>query len=157
MKKESVSSKNSLSSFTFFYRYLFSKRASSIIRRVSFICFLGLVISIGSLLIVFNVMGGLGQSIKERFLATEPHVIVSFEHKSSPDFIQNQKNKIKKILESSNLDSEVSSFYFFESIDMVIRNQNRSFFRSCSQRLQFFLLRGFFTKDARGNYFTCRK
>ena len=119
--------KQSLSSFTFFYRYLFSKRANSIVRRVSFICFLGLIISIGSLLIVFNVMGGLGQSVKERFLATEPHVIVSFEHSSSPDFIQNQKDKVKELLGSSGLDSGVSSFYFFESIDMVIRTQNGVF------------------------------
>ncbi len=119
--------KNSLSSFTFFYRYLFSKRANSIIRKVSFICFLGLIISIGSLLIVFNVMGGLGQSIKERFLATEPHVIVSFEHDSSPGFVQNQKDKIKNTLKSSGLDSEVSAFYFFESIDMVIRTQKGVF------------------------------
>lgn len=119
--------KNSLSSFTFFYRYLFSKRANSIIRRVSFVCFLGLIISIGSLLIVFNVMGGLGQSIKERFLATEPHVIVSFESDSSAGFVQNQKNKIEKTLKSSGLDSGVSAFYFFESIDMVIRTQKGVF------------------------------
>ena len=119
--------KNSLSSFTFFYRYLFSKRANSIIRRVSFVCFLGLVISIGSLLIVFNVMGGLGQSIKERFLATEPHVIVSFEHDSSAGFVQKQKDKIENTLKSSGLDSGVSAFYFFESIDMVIRTQKGVF------------------------------
>lgn len=119
--------KQSLSSLTFFYRYLFSKRASSIIRRVSFICFLGLVISIGSLLIVFNVMGGLGQSIKERFLATEPHVIVSFEKNATSEFIQNQKNKIRKVFKASDLDTGVSAFYFFESVDVVIRTQKGIF------------------------------
>ncbi|MDE0519066.1 MAG: hypothetical protein OXH36_05895, partial [Bdellovibrionales bacterium] len=128
-----------LSAFTFFYRYLFSKRANSVVRKVSFICFLGLVISIGSLLIVFNVMGGLGQAIKERFLETEPHIIISLEktqdkdlatkrkepksdEKIIPDgYIQEQKKKIKKILKSKGLDSEVTSLSFFESVDLVIR------------------------------------
>ena len=120
-------SKNSLSSFTFFYRYLFSKRANSVIRRVSFVCFLGLMVSIGSLLIVFNVMGGLGQSIKDRFLATEPHIIISLEEHSSADFIQEQKKKINNILHSANLDLGVSDFYFFESVDMVLRTPEGSF------------------------------
>ena len=66
-------------------------------------------------------MGGLGQAIKERFLATEPHVIVSFKGTSSSDFIQGQKSRIEEILKSSGLDVGVSSFYFFENIDMVIR------------------------------------
>ena len=123
-----MGNKNSLSAFTFFYRYLFSKRANSVVRRVSFICFLGLVISIGSLLIVFNVMGGLGQAIKERFLATEPHIIISLRKSSNEEnahftdeFVQRQKHKIEKILQSDGLDSGVISLYFFESVDMVIR------------------------------------
>ena len=121
-------SKIKLSAFTFFYRYLFSKRANSVVRRVSFICLLGLVISIGSLLIVFNVMGGLGQAIKERFLETEPHIIISLEKQqeegafSFPEgYIQTQKKKIKKTLKSEGLDSEVTSLSFFESVDIVIR------------------------------------
>ncbi len=113
--------KNLLSSLTFFHRYLFSKRANSVIRRVSFICFLGLVISIGSLLIIFNLMGGLGQSIKDRFLKTEPHIIISLKKNSSDSFIQEQKNKIMSVLESAKLDSGVSSFYFFESVELVAR------------------------------------
>ena len=118
---------HSISSFTFFYRYLFSKKANSVVRRVSIICFLGLTVSIGSLLIVFNVMGGLGRAIEERFLATEPHVIISFENIDSPEFIKEQKNKIQTILEKEQLNKGVSDFYFFETVDLVIRTSGGAF------------------------------
>ena len=149
MKKKTVLNKNffgSLSTFTFFYRYLFSKRANSVIRRVSFICFFGLMISIGSLLIVFNIMGGLGQSIKDRFLATEPHVIVSFEKAFSAQFIQEQKSKIENILKSSRLDSGVSSFYFFENVDIVIRTPKGAFSGAVARGYNSRYLESFFTK-----------
>ena len=122
-----ASQKNLLSSFTFFYRYLFSKRAGAVIRRVSLICFLGLVISIGSLLIIFNAMGGLGHSIKESFLSIEPHVIVSFGENSSDKFIEKQKRKVQNILSSFGLWEGVSSFNFFENVDMVIRSAEGGF------------------------------
>lgn len=117
----------SISSFTFFYRYLFSKKANSVVRRVSIICFLGLTVSIGSLLIVFNVMGGLGRAIEERFLATEPHVIISFENINSPQFIKEQKNKIQETLRKNELNKGVSDFYFFETVDLVIRTTDGAF------------------------------
>ena len=117
----------SISSFAFFYRYLFSRKANSVVRRVSIICFLGLTVSIGSLLIVFNVMGGLGRAIEERFLATEPHVIISFENIDSPEFIKEQKNKIQRTLQKDGLDKGVSDFYFFETVDLVIRTSDGAF------------------------------
>ncbi len=138
--------KKSLSSFTFFYRYLFSKRANSVIRRVSFICFLGLMISIGSLLIVLNVMGGLGQSIKDQFLATEPHVIVSLEKNSDSHFIQNQKDKIEKILKKNNLDTGISSFYFFENVDIVIRTSKGIFSGAVAKGYDSYHLKNFLRK-----------
>ena len=118
---------HSISSFAFFYRYLFSRKANSVVRRVSIICFLGLTVSIGSLLIVFNVMGGLGRAIEERFLATEPHVIISFENIDSPQFIEEQKNKIQNVLQKNELDKGVSDFYFFETVDLVIRTSDGAF------------------------------
>ena len=116
-----------LSSFTFFYRYLFSKNANSVVRRVSFICFFGLAISIGSLLIVFNIMGGLGQSIKDNFLKTQPHVLISFDQKFSAKFNRKQKEKIQTILKSSHLYSGVSDFYFYEDVDVLIRTVEGGF------------------------------
>ena len=115
---------SSLSAFRFFYRCLFSKKANSVIRRVSFICFFGLTISIGSLLIVFNVMGGLGHSIKEQFLKTEPHIIVSLKE---PSTAQAQKEKIQRILTDKGLSDGVVLLNFFESVDIVIRTGKGAF------------------------------
>ncbi len=119
--------KYSLSVFTVFRRFLFSRRANAVIRRVSFICLLGLVVSIGSLVVVFNIMGGLGQSIKDSFLKSEPHIIISFNNKFSNSFVKKQKHKIKNLLQSAHLSEGVENFYFFETVDLVLRTDSGSF------------------------------
>ena len=119
--------KYNLSVFTVFRRFLFSKRANAVIRRVSFICLLGLIVSVGSLVVVFNVMGGLGQSIKDSFLKSEPHIIISFNNKFSDSFIEKQKHKIKDLLQSAHLSEGVENFYFFETVDLVLRTDGGFF------------------------------
>ena len=116
-----------LSVFTVFRRFLFSKRSNAVIRRVSFICLLGLVVSIGALVVVFNVMGGLGQSIKDSFLKAEPHIIISFNNPFSTSFVEEQEFKIKNLLQSNNLSERVLKFYFFETVDLVLRTDKGSF------------------------------
>ena len=116
-----------LSVFTVFRRFLFSKRSNAVIRRVSFICLLGLVVSIGALVVVFNVMGGLGQSIKDSFLKTEPHIIISFDNPFSNSFVEEQESKIKSLLQSADLSEGVLKFYFFETVDLVLRTDKGSF------------------------------
>ena len=119
--------KYNLSVFTVFRRFLFSKRANAVIRRVSFICLLGLVISIGCLVVVFNVMGGLGKSIKDSFLKSEPHIIISFDNEFSDSLIKKQKVKITNLLQSVDLSKGVMDFYFFETIDLVLRTDSGAF------------------------------
>ena len=118
---------NLLSVFVVFRRFLFSKRANAVIRRVSFVCLLGLVVSIGALVVIFNVMGGLGKSITENFLKTEPHIIISFNNKFSDKYAREQKNKILKLLNQKGLAEGVLDFYFFETIDLVVRTDRGLF------------------------------
>ena len=115
-----------LSPWVFFYRCLLSKRSNAVIKRVSIICLLGLMISFASLIVVFSVMDGLGQSIKDNFLATEPHIIIQLK-KSSPHWIKQQNQKIEDILNSSNMYSGVSDLYFFETIELVIKTSEGAF------------------------------
>lgn len=119
--------KYQLSVFTVFKRFLFSKRSNAVIRRVSFICLLGLVVSIGALVVVFNVMGGLGQSIKDSFLKTEPHIIISFDNSFSDSFVEKQESRIKNLLQANDLSEGVLKFYFFETVDLVLRTDKGSF------------------------------
>jgi len=108
----------------FFYKCLFSRRSNAVVRRVSWICLLGLIISIASLVIIFNVMGGLGKSIREQFLSEEPHVVLTLASSSNP---VEQENKINNILQSQKLDQGISDFYFFETVDVVIQTSEGVF------------------------------
>ena len=110
---------NLLSAFVFFSRYLFSKRANAVIRRVSLICCLGLTVSLASLLIVFNVMGGLGGAIKDQFLKTTPHLTIFLEKKP----VSFQRERIIQLLKSQGLGEGVHSLNFFESGDVLVRTQ----------------------------------
>ena len=118
---------NLLSVFTIFRRFLFSRRANAVIRRVSVICLLGLMVSIGSLVIVFNVMGGLGRSIKEGFLKSEPHIIINFKEQFSQKKAKAEKKNIKNILVAKGLYEGVEDFYFFETVDLVVQSQEGRF------------------------------
>lgn len=67
--------------FDFLFRFLFSRRASSVIRRISWLSFFGLTISIAALILVLSIMKALNQRIEKRTLAAEPHLWVKV-----PDF-----------------------------------------------------------------------
>ena len=50
-----------------------------------------------------------------------------FENIDSPQFIKEQKNKIQTTLQKDELDKGVSDFYFFETVDLVIRTSDGAF------------------------------
>lgn len=60
----------------FLLRFLFSKRSGAVIRRISWLTFGGLTVSVGSLILVLSVMKALNLRIQERTLAAEPHLWV---------------------------------------------------------------------------------
>ena len=61
--------------YEFFFRYLFSRAAGSLIRVISWIGFLGVAIGVMSMVVVLSVMSGLGDNMKSRLLTIEPHLI----------------------------------------------------------------------------------
>ena len=91
-------------------------------------------------------MGGLGQSIKDRFLATEPHIIISFEENTSSHFIQEQKKKINNVLTSADLDLGISDFYFFETVDVILRTSEGAFSGAVARGYDPLYLRKFLQK-----------
>lgn len=60
----------------FLLRFLFSKRSGAVIRRISWLTFGGLTVSVGALILVLSVMKALNLRIQERTLAAEPHLWV---------------------------------------------------------------------------------
>ena len=115
-----------LSPLPFFQRCLLSKRSNATVKRVSVVCLFGLVVSFGSLVIVFSIMDGLGFSIKEKFLNHEPHITVFLDPTQSPSPLVHQ-NKILKILNNKNLPSSLKDFYFFETVDVILRSKEGRF------------------------------
>lgn len=62
--------------FDFLLRFLFSKRAGAVIRRISWLTVGGLTVSVAALIVVLSVMRALNERVQERTLATEPHLWV---------------------------------------------------------------------------------
>jgi lipoprotein-releasing system permease protein len=64
--------------YFFFKKYLFSRRAGSLIRTISWISLLGVAMGVLSLIVVVSVMAGFHEVIRERLMGLEPHVVVTF-------------------------------------------------------------------------------
>ena len=62
--------------FEFLLRFLFSKRAGAVIRRISWLTLTGLTLSVAALILVLSVMKALNLRIQDRTLAAEPHLWV---------------------------------------------------------------------------------
>lgn len=62
----------------FFRNFLFSSRAGSVVKKISWLSTLGLFVSVASLIVVISVMTALNHSIRKRTLSIEPHFVVYF-------------------------------------------------------------------------------
>ena len=94
----------------FFFKYLFSKSAGSLVRTISWIGFLGVAMGVMSMVVVLNVMSGLGDNMKSRLLAIEPHLI----------FKPQTQIQQKKLLDKFDLHPDTYAFPF-ERQDVLIR------------------------------------
>ncbi len=123
---------SSLSTPIFFYRCLLSRRSHAVIRRISIICLIGLMVSTACLIVIVFVMGGLGQSIKEKFLHTQAHVTITLNNvpknnAEKPINKELQKNRIQQILKAHHLTEGLKDFYFFENVELIMRTSKGGF------------------------------
>jgi len=98
-----------------FHHYLLSRRAGSTVRIVAWLCIFGVAIGVMSLVIVLSVMNGFNGSIKNRLLAVEPHLVVTFKDKNQVSQIEDEPifHKLKSMK-----DLQVETY---ESQDVIIR------------------------------------
>lgn len=94
----------------FFFRYLFSRSAGSLIRIISWIGLFGIAIGVMSMVVVLSVMNGLGANMKQRLLAVEPHLIFQT---SQPD---QQAQLLNKFAQDPKADA-----FLFEEQDILVR------------------------------------
>lgn len=98
----------------FFWRFLFSKRAGSVVRRIAWLSFFALMISVTSLILVISVMTSLNHSMQDRLLAVEPHLVI--EAKTGKDWEQ-----VRTKVESSGILDPEWRVFPFETQDVILR------------------------------------
>src|SRR3954454_8340452 len=69
--------------------YLLSRRSGALVRIIAWHCILGMGLGVAALIIVLSVMNGFNQTIRNRMLSVEPHLVVTLEHvPSGEDFVR---------------------------------------------------------------------
>lgn len=98
----------------FFWRFLFSKRAGSVVRRISWLSFAALTISIAALILVISVMTALNRNMRSRLLAVEPHLVIEAVEGSKWEGLSVE-------VRDRNVVQPDWKAYAFESQDVILR------------------------------------
>lgn len=98
----------------FFWRFLFSKRAGSVVRRIAWLSFFALLISVTSLVLVISIMTSLNHSMQDRLLAVEPHLVI--EAKTGKEWDQ-----VRTHVESRGILDPEWRVFPFETQDVILR------------------------------------
>lgn len=118
--------------WVFFKKYLFSPRAGALVRKISWLCIIGVSVGVSALVIIMSVMKGLNRQIHDRILSMEPHLVVS-----PKDVGPGVKAKSVAEIENSEIaeffKKEGSRVYAFESQDVILRT-NEGLFRGAVAR-----------------------
>lgn len=107
--------------FDFFYRYLFSSKASSLIKNISWLSVIGLSISVTSLVVVISIMTALNHNIEDRTLAVEPHLTASVMGVKSATLLEAHP-VVSKLREDPSLRVSV-----YEEQDVILRTLDGQF------------------------------
>lgn len=99
----------------FFWRFLFSKRAGSIVRKISWLSFSALTVSVASLIVVMSVMKALNTNIRNRLLAVEPHLVIEITDTT-------KWKEIKSQIEERQVLDPQWRVYPFEVQDVILRS-----------------------------------
>jgi lipoprotein-releasing system permease protein len=87
-------------SLEFFYRFLLSPRAGSLVKSISRISITGIWLGVTALIVVVSVMNGFNRSIEARLLEVEPHLVIEVE--GILEVQQLEKHPIYKKVQSLN-------------------------------------------------------
>lgn len=107
-------------SWQFFKHYLLSKRAGALIRVISWLCIVGIMIGVASLLVVISVMNGFNDQMRGRLFGLQPHLTIipsvadEFSVEGLTEFAK--KNRV-----------EIEEVAPFDSRDVIIRTLDGSF------------------------------
>ena len=101
-------------SYWFFKRFLFSPRAGALIRKLARISIAALFVGVLALILVRNIMNGFNQSIEQRYLSVEPHVVIPINDMKS-------KSAAKSLATWLKAQDDMYSFSVVSEQDVVIK------------------------------------
>lgn len=102
-------------SVLFFKKYLISRRAGSVVRRLTLITLVAMTISVAALIVVMGVMSALNLNIRSRYLTIEPHITLQVQNVADRQLLMAHP-LVQKI--KSNPDLEAMTL---ESHDIIVR------------------------------------
>lgn len=105
----------------FFKKYLFSSRAGSVVKRISWLTIAALTVSTSSLIVVMSVMGALNNGIQQKTLAVEPHMRVEIPEVQESRLLSNHPVYAKLKM---NPDLQV---FVTENQDVILRTMDGRF------------------------------
>lgn len=105
----------------FFFKYLFSKRAGALVKKISWLSMIGLTVSLAALILVISVMIALNRNIEERTLAVDPHLTIQIPGINSATLLELHP-LVAKLRADENLRVNV-----FEQQDVILRTMDGHF------------------------------
>lgn len=105
----------------FFQKYLFSARAGSVIKRISWLSVISLGVSVAALIVVMGVMTALNRNTTKRLLSVEPHLQIEV-----PGIENSNLLEVHPLAEKLRSDGE-HKVYVSERQDMILRTLDGRF------------------------------
>lgn len=105
-----------------FRNYLLSRRSGALVRIIAWHCILGVGMGVAALIIVLSVMNGFNQTIRNRMLNVESHLLLPSKVKPSEEGLE----KIRPILEKI-APSGIESIERYETQDLILRSSDGAF------------------------------
>jgi lipoprotein-releasing system permease protein len=100
--------------------YLLSKRSGALVRIIAWHCILGIGMGVAALIIVLSVMNGFNQTIRNRMLSVDPHLVITTPKLPNPDDLQKFSSTVTKTAAIDQVDR-------FEAQDIILRSMEGMF------------------------------
>jgi lipoprotein-releasing system permease protein len=118
--------KRSLSYF-FLRKLIFSERSGSLIRRITWLSFFAITLSLSAFFIVLFVMNGMNRNIKSRIMALEPHLVTITEKTANKS---SSAQAAAQVTDNSNIEAMVPDGTIsipYERFDIIMRTIDGQF------------------------------
>ena len=112
-------------SLFFFVKYVFSKRANSLVRVLLQVCLVSVSIGVAALVVSLSVLNGFSYNLQKKLLSTEPHIVLNFE--TEPEVLTSDSLFRQKFIKDLKKYSLFLKFNSFKTQDVLLRTSDGLF------------------------------